>query len=207
MPFWTDYKDGDAVADARDPKRAYKFHLQFSNLGGTVWFCKKVSKPSFTVSETPHKFLNHTFYYPGKVEWNTVSLTLVDPVSPDIATSFANVIANSGYNVPASEDANGFTTISKGKSVSSLGDVVITQIDSDAEPIETWILNGAWIKDMKFGDLDYDSEDFTLIEIELRYDFATLKGTSGAGASYYANEASTVKSTVWDPGQAPSGEQ
>mgnify|MGYP001426926652 FL=1 len=54
---------------------------------------------------------------------------------------------------------------------------------------------------MKFGDLDYDSEDFTLIEIELRYDFATLEGTSGSGASYWAGDATEIKSTVWDPGQ------
>jgi hypothetical protein len=165
-----------------------------------MWYCKKVSKPSFTVSETPHKFLNHTFYYPGKVEWNTVSITLVDPVDPDIATSFARVIEASGYKIPGTPDTAQYTTISKGASVSSLGEVVITQIDSNAAPVETWVLNGAWIKDMKFGDLDYDSEDFTLIEIEIRYDFATLAGSGNA--SLHGAKSGPTESKLFDPAVA-----
>ena len=199
MAFWTDYKDESGSATAPDPKRAYKFHVQFTGIEGTMWYCKKISKPSFTVSETPHKFLNHTFYYPGKVEWNTVSITLVDPVDPDVATSFARVIEASGYNIPSSSDTAQYTTISKGASVSSLGEVVITQIDSTAAPVETWVLNGAWIKDMKFGDLDYDSEDFTLIELELRYDFATLKGSGGESLSAGKKASGPSENAIFDP--------
>ena len=35
-----------------------------------------VTKPTFSVTQSQHKFLNHTFYYPGKVgEWNTVTVS------------------------------------------------------------------------------------------------------------------------------------
>jgi hypothetical protein len=193
MTFWTDYSNAAGEKGARDPKRAYKFYLQFTGIEDSIWYCKKVTKPSFTVSETPHKFLNHTFYYPGKVEWNTVSITLVDPVEPDVATSFANVIKTSGYNIPSGAKVDQYTTISKGASVAALGDVVITQIDSQANALETWTLQGCWIKDLKFGDLDYDSEDFTLIEMEIRYDWATLQGVDGGSLLLEGT------STVWDP--------
>ena len=43
-------------------------------------------------------------------------------------------------------------------------------------PIEEWILYNAWVKEVKFGDLDYTSDDLTEITLTLRYDFAKLNG-------------------------------
>jgi hypothetical protein len=55
--------------------------------------------------------------------------------------------------------------------------VLIKQIDSVGKTREVWTLNNAWIKDAKFGDLDYDSEDMLNVEVALRYDNASLKST------------------------------
>ena len=40
-------------------------------------------------------------------------------------------------------------------------------------------LNNAWFKDVKFGDLDYDSEDMLNVEVSLRYDNANLRSSGG----------------------------
>ena len=54
--FWTQ--------PSRDPKRNFKFLVSFPTMdGGMAWYAKKVDKPSFTVNEASHKYLNHTFYY------------------------------------------------------------------------------------------------------------------------------------------------
>ena len=63
--FWSDPL-------APEPKRAYRWLMYLGNSLVPQWVVKSVSKPSFTVSETEHKFLNHTFWYPGKVAWNAV---------------------------------------------------------------------------------------------------------------------------------------
>ena len=56
MAFWT-----EVTADTKDPKRQFRFTLQITGFGaGLIWFVKKINKPSFTISETPHKYLNHT---------------------------------------------------------------------------------------------------------------------------------------------------
>ena len=73
--FWTDVNI--------EPKRQYRW---LAYIGGMDPFlCKKFAKPKVTVSETSHKFLNHTFWYPGRADWETVAITLADPVNPDTA--------------------------------------------------------------------------------------------------------------------------
>jgi len=168
-----------------EPKRAYRFRVQIPEVGGNfMWYAKKVNKPALSVTEHAHKYLNHTFYYPGKVEWTEITLSLVDPVDPDVGATCADLLTQSGYVVPtqAATDSD-FQTVSKGKSVGALGQVMIEQIDSDGGIVEKWTLNNAWIKEVKWGDLDYEGEDLTTIDITLRYDWATLSdvGTSAAG--------------------------
>jgi hypothetical protein len=184
MAFWS-----DVTSETKDPKRQFRFTLQMTGFGtGIIWFAKKINKPSFTISETPHKYLNHTFYYPGKVEWNTVTATLVDPVSPDVAATVSDLVTLSGYKPPGSPDET--STMSKGKSVGNLGDIVITQIDSDGKFVEKWTLRNAWIKDVKYGDLDYDGDDMSTVDIEFRYDWAVCEtqigSSAGGGSTFFA---------------------
>lgn len=164
MAFWSD-------ATQKDPKRAYRWVMRVSSI--PVYVLKKVSKPSFTVTETPHKYLNHTYYYPGRVEWNTVTCTIADPVDPDMAATIAGIIQASGYQ-PA-QNENDLATMSKKRAVGALGNQLeIQQIDADGNPVETWKLVNPWIKDVKFGDLDYEGDDMTDVELEIRYDWAEL---------------------------------
>lgn len=171
--FWSD--------SGVEPKRAYRWVLL---LGGIPqWLCKKVSKPSFAVSETEHTYLNHKFYYPGRVEWNTVTVTLADPVAPDAAKTMVDIIKASGYSIPDGALKAEASTISKAKAVTALGTVKIQQLGSGVEGkgvegniIETWELVNAWVKDVKFGELDYESDDMVDVELELRYDYAKLTG-------------------------------
>ncbi|MEC7714924.1 MAG: hypothetical protein VYC14_03125 [Actinomycetota bacterium] len=161
-----------------EPKRAYKFVLSIpTSLGNPVpkFLVKKVSKPSFSVSESEHKFLNHTFYFPGKVTFNEVSFTIVDVIGADDGTAtLMALFKEMGYRLPQSPDVGqaALQTISKARSVAAMAGVAIQQIDSEGATIEEWKLNNAWIKDVKFGDLDYDSEDLLNVEVTLRYDNA-----------------------------------
>lgn len=177
MGFWNN-------SEQEDPKRNFRFELMVNPSGGDkilTYAVKKVSKPSFTIQESSHKWLNHTYYYPGRLEWNTISFSIVDPGgSSDQTGVLAKFIEESGYSPASSETYT--KTMSKKKSVGALGTVTIKQIDSDGNAMEKWELHNAWIKDIKFGDLDYESDDLTEITVELRYDHAVLKygGTKGS---------------------------
>ena len=83
------------------------------------------------------------------------------------------IINKAGYH-PA-QDANDLETMSKSKATAALGKMEIKQIDAEGKAVETWCLHNAWVKDAKFGDLAYDSDDLTEVELEIRYDYASFK--------------------------------
>ena len=172
MTFWND--------PGLQPKRAYRFLLSIPGEENALddFMIKKVNKPSFEISESPHKFLNHTFKYPGKVEWRPVSFTIVDALNPNASARLYQMLAEAGYRAPIGPIQTGdqtAQTVSKLNSVTALGKVLIKQIDADGNNIEEWELKNPWIKSVKFGDLDYDTEDLLNIEVELSYDWAVLR--------------------------------
>lgn len=195
MAFWSQ-------GNGNDPKRGFRFQLLNGNI--PAYTIKKVTKPSFTVQESKHSYLNHTYYYPGRVEWNTVSVTLVDPVNPDAAATLANIIREGGYK-PLTSPSDKLSSTSKSSALSALGLIQIQQLDANGDPLETWTLHNAWIKDVKFGDLDYESDDLTEIEIEFRYDHASLE-TKNVGQDLQGTgvEGATSASArkFWKSGQA-----
>ena len=161
--FWT--------SPAQFPKRAYRWEVSVKAPNGTglsKFMAKKVSKPSFTVTESAHAYLNHKFYYPGRLEWNTVTISYVDSQDPDIGLNVMGILKASGYGKP---DAKSQKTMRK----NALNDLVIAQLDADGKVIEEWVLHSCWIKDVKFGELDYESDDLVEVELEIRFDYATLE--------------------------------
>lgn len=164
MPFWSEQNT--------EPLRNFRFKLNFPNQAETLILAKKVSKPSFTVQETSHKWLNHTYYYPGRVEWNTVTCSFVDTTGDKFATKVMDIMKESGYEFATSNTA--LETMSKSKAAGKLGQVQIITLDAEGNAAETWTLNNVFIKDVKFGELDYESDDLTTVDIELRYDWAEI---------------------------------
>ena len=163
-----------------EPKRSYKFILSIpgSSIALPKFLVKKVKKPSFSISETEHNYLNHTFHFPGKVKWEEVSFTIADVIGPDDgAATLMKMFREMGYDLPS---ATNFETISKSKSTAALGGVIIDQIDSDGNIVESWKLNNAFIKAVSFGELSYESEEMINVDVTLAYDNASYKSGRGA---------------------------
>jgi hypothetical protein len=186
MPFWSE--NFGQSTDMKDPKRNFRFVVEFQGIqaaqgGAQLWYAKTVSKPSFAINAAEHKYLNHTFYYPGNVSWNEVTVTLVDPVEPDMTATLADIIQLSGYQPPT--DANSLTSISKAKAAGGLGTVLVRQLDAMGADLEEWTLWNSFITDVKFGDnLEYGNDDLTELSITMRYDWArvtTANPSSAAG--------------------------
>jgi len=188
MPFWsTDFGQDPTL---KDPKRKFRFKVEFNGInaaqgGALLWYASQVSKPSFTIASAEHKYLNHTFYYPGSVTWNSVTLNMVDPVDPDVTATIADIIVAGGYSPPT--DANSLGSMSKAKASHSLGTVRITQIDSDGNMLEEWTLWNAFIKDVKFGDLQYGEDNLTETVLELQYDWARVTTDNNSSATFGSN--------------------
>jgi hypothetical protein len=139
-----------------------------------IWWAKTVTTPSFDLGETEHHYLGGKYYFPGKVSWSEVNLSLVDPISPD-AVGFTNqILINSGYMVPEGTGVDQYHTISKNRSIAAgLEYISIEILKADGEIVEQWTLQQPFIKAAKFGDLDYSNEDLRTVELTIRYDWAT----------------------------------
>ena len=180
MAFWGQAMD----AQSRDPKRKFRWRVQIGDLveNGVVWYAKTVDKPKMKISaDAQHKFLGHTFKFPGSVTWEDISVVLVDPAEAegaDAAKKLLELVQGAGYKFPKTPDI--LETISKPKSVTSLGTIVITQIDGDNNAVEQWTLHNPFINAVDFDTLDYSSDDLSEITLGITYDWAELsKDASG----------------------------
>jgi len=193
MPFWSENFGEDPTL--KDPKRKFRFMVEFQGIrssqgGAQLWFAKTAAKPSFAISSTEHKYLNHTFYYPGSVTWNEVAITLVDPVNPDMSATLSDIVRLSGYAPPT--DATDMNSISKAKAVGAMGTVIVTQIDADGRELEKWTLWNAFISELKYGDLEYGAEDLTELSVTLKYDWARLQVYNTEGSATTAGQGQTT---------------
>ena len=159
-----------------EPKRGFRWLLYVS--GMPQYIVTKVKKPSFRIGSTPHNFLNYEFKYPGRVTWEDINFTVVDPVNPDSAASLYNILKAAGYVVPPDYQEAQAKTISKKGLVESLGTQIrIVQLDADgngANPLEEWTINNPQITNVNFGQLDYSQEGLINIDVTIAYDWATL---------------------------------
>ena len=198
MAFWT--------SAGVEPKRNFRFRVQIGTVNpdgnefnNIVWWAKSVTTPSFDLGETEHHYLGGKYYFPGKVSWTEVNLSLVDPISPD-AVGFTNqILINSGYMVPNGTGVDQYHTISKNRSINAgLEYISIEILKADGEIVEQWTLNQPFIKSAKFGDLDYSNEDLRTVDLTIRYDWAecTFPITHP--------DPSLRNQTYFKPGEAPT---
>tara|TARA_R110002110_G_scaffold68428_1_gene185270 strand:- start:23 stop:613 length:591 start_codon:yes stop_codon:yes gene_type:complete len=192
MPFWSD--NFAESTQLKDPKRQFRFKIEFTGIsapqgGSLLWYAKSVNKPAFTIETSEHQYLNHTFYYPGSVKWEPISITLVDPRDPDITATLSDIINLSGYTPPSNPNSLG--TMSKSRAAGALGAVYISQIDGDGNEIEKWTLWNAFITNVKYGDLSYGTDDLVELTLEVRYDWARLQTPGGPSRATGGDEATT----------------
>jgi len=194
MAFWSTANLGS------EPKRAYRWIMEFGIAGLPSYLIKKVSpRPSWSLSEVKHNFLNHTFYYPGRVEYDEISVTIVDALDPDGVGTLQALLFASGYRTPDTANPGGdgnFNTVSKaGWSTANgaqMGDITISQLDSTGGHVNDWHLVNPWIKACKYGDLDYESDDLLNIEVTLRYDYFKLDSNNSGIVQQYEEIAGVV---------------
>ena len=166
MAFWT--------STASEPKRQHRFliYMDLGNSGFVPYLAMAMTKPGFEISETEHKFLGNTYYYPGSVTWNEVTCTIINSINPDGQSLLLQALADSGYLFPPGQFDGDAGTINKAQSQRALGAVQIAELDGEGNEISTWTLQNAFIKSAAFGDLDYDGDELLSIEIGMRYDWA-----------------------------------
>lgn len=161
-----------------EPKRKFRWVMSFNGI--PHWLLKKASRPTVNVSEAEHTFLNYKFYFPGRVDYDELSVTITDPLHPDASKNMMKLLELSGYVTPDAIQLNQPATVTKKQAVAAVGGkLFLTQLDGEGKPSEEWAFWNPWIKSVNFDESDYESDDLMNLEITFRYDWATLTSRDG----------------------------
>lgn len=184
MAFW---------ADLPEPSRQFRWYIEFTvpELKNLRYALKKAARPTMKISEVKHKYLNHEFYYPGRVEWDPITISFAaakytEEKASNTNTSIIEVLRNSGYFYPRGIDNEASTdlkSISKKNAVAAVTGgttLQLVQINADGDPEEIWYLKNAFFTDIKFDTLEYASEEILNVDCTIKYDWASYKDNTGA---------------------------
>ena len=175
--FWSDVR--------LEPKRKYRFRVI---IGDSIkpFVVTKIKNPAMKISETVHKFLNHTFYYPGRAEWDPIDISFVDPGGAYDTTSQLLVqLGASGYRQPSSREnaLHGFTKVAATEK--GVGNVTIEQLgvknknSTSLIAMGRWDLTNAFFTNVTWGDYDYNGEEMLECSCTIRYDYAEYTDLKG----------------------------
>ena len=146
-----------------EPKR--KFRWVFAIEGIDSFLMKTAARPTINTAEQEINFINAKRYIAGKTTFDTIQVTIYDPIAPSgaqqvmewIRTHYESVSGRAGYADFYKRDCQ------------------LKMLDPVGTVVELWDLKGCFITAAAFGDLDYGTEDPTEIQLTLRYDNCVLQ--------------------------------
>ena len=153
----------EMIPNKFEPKR--KNRWVFAIEGIDAFILKTASRPSFTIGEQEINFINAKRYVAGKMTFDTMSVTLHDPIAPSgaqqvmewIRTHYESVSGRAGYADFYKRDCQ------------------LKMLDPVGTVVELWDIKGAFLTNANFGDLSYDAEDPADISLSIRFDNCVLQ--------------------------------
>ena len=147
---------------AFEPKVANRFIMYIDGIPS--YMVKSVSSPSFTDGVIKLDHINTYRKIRGKREWQNMTLSLYDPITPSGAQAvmewarlgYESVTGRAGYSDFYKKDVT----------LNSLGPV--------GDIVGEWIIKGAFVKSSNFGQYDWSASEAINITLTLSMDFCVL---------------------------------
>ncbi len=145
-----------------EPKQQNRFILYVD--GFPSYLIKGIGGVSFTSGTVELNHINIQRYIKGKTKWNTISLTLFDPITPSGAQAVMEWARLHHESVTGRDGYSDF--YKKDLTVNILGPV--------GDIVSEWIIKGALITESNFGDYNYDNEGAIEISMTVQPDYCVL---------------------------------
>ena len=146
-----------------EPKLKNRFIMQID--GVPAYMIKTANRPQITFDEVVLEHMNITKYVKGKGRWQTMQITLYDPIVPSAASAVIEWVRLHHESVTGRD---GYSDFYK-------KDLVFNTLGPVGDKVEEWTLKGAFISAATFGDMDWATEDPVQIELTIKYDYAILQ--------------------------------
>ena len=146
-----------------EPKLKNRFVMSIDGI--PAYLIKTAARPSIEFEEVELNHMNVKRYVKGKATWQSIEITMYDPVVPSAAQSVMEWIRLSHESVTGRD---GYSDFYK-------KDVQFQVLGPVGDVVEQWTLKGTWIQSANFNDMDFSSSEPVEIECTLRYDYAILE--------------------------------
>ena len=153
----------DMLPNKFEPKK--KNRWIFALEGIDSFLIKTAARPSISIESQPISYMNSKRFVAGLATFETLSLTLHDPIAPSgsqqvmegVRTHFESVSGRAGY-------ADFYKRDCQLKLVDPVGTV-----------IELWDIKGAFLTSAGFGDVSYEDGGMMEVALTLQFDNCVLQ--------------------------------
>ena len=153
----------DMLPNKFEPKRQFRWVLAIEGIDAFI--VKTATRPNISIEEVEIPFINHKRYIAGKSSFETLSVTMHDPIAPSgaqqvmewVRTHFESVSGRAGY-------ADFYKR-----------DIQLKMLDPIGTVVELWDIKGAFLTAADFGSLDYSANDPSEISLTIQFDNCVLQ--------------------------------
>jgi hypothetical protein len=146
-----------------EPKLANRFIMEIDGIQS--YMVKTAKRPSFKSEIVELDHINVKRKIKGKSNWDDLEITMYDPIVPSGAQAVMEWVRTSHESLTGRD---GYAAFYK-------KDITFYLLGPVGDKVEQWTLKGAWISSADFGELDWSSNDPTMITVTLTYDYAILE--------------------------------
>ena len=146
-----------------EPKVKNRFIMYIEGI--PAYLIRTANRPTITFEEIELDHINVKRYVKGKGAWETLDITLYDPIVPSGAQAVMEWVRLHKESVTGRD---GYSDFYK-------KDITFNVLGPVGDKVEEWTLKGAYISAATFGDMDWATEDPVQIELTLKYDYAILQ--------------------------------
>jgi hypothetical protein len=148
-----------------EPLRKNRFLLRFpSDLGIMEWWVSTAGRPGINQTPKEIQFLNTSTWVVGRYTWDDIQVTFRDPIGPSASQAIMEWVRLHSESV----------TGRQGYAAGYKRDIEIEMLDPTGVAVSKWILKNAFLGSVKFGELNYASDDLCDITTSIKYDYAIL---------------------------------
>ena len=147
---------------AFEPKLQNRFIMYIDGI--PAFLVKKISRPNIQFGEVTLDHINVKRKIKGKADWQNVTATLYDPVTPSGAQAVMEWVRLSHESVTGRDGYSDF--YKKDIRFNALGPV--------GDIVEEWIMKGAYVQNANFGEMDWSVDTPVEITLTIRMDYAIL---------------------------------
>jgi len=156
------------------PKQKNRYRVTFANMGGGVdsqplsMQVVTASRPVLTFDEVELHRYNSRAWVAGKHSWEPLNITIEDDVTSSATAVIQQQLQTQQFLIGA--EGQWLATAGEGSLYKFV--TYLDMLDGNEQVIERWTLEGCWIQNVDYTDLDYASGDPVQITLIIRFDHA-----------------------------------